>query len=176
MSVAVRTSTDPESLIAPVRQVVRAIDPHLPLFNVMTLDQAVARGIGGRRSAGVLLTAFAGLALAMAIVGIYGVTAYAAGQQKRDLAIRSALGAPRAEVIRQVVSRGSFALLAGAAIGLSIAAVLSRSLSAVLFEVDPLDPLILTGSAAGLVAAGIVACYLPARRAAQANAATLLKT
>jgi predicted permease len=175
MSIAVRTATDPESLITPVREVVRTLDPQLPLFNVMTLDEAVARGIGGRRSAGILLTAFAGLALSMAIVGIYGVTTYAAGQQKRDLAIRVALGASRADVIRQVVRGGSTALLAGAALGLVVAAVLSRSLSAVLFEVDPLDPLILASSAAGLVAVGVIACYLPARRAADANAAAVLK-
>jgi predicted permease len=176
MSVAVRTATDPESIIAPMRQVVRAIDPNLPLFNVMTLDQAVARGIGARRSAGILLTAFAGLALALAIIGIYGVTAYAAGQQQRNLAIRVALGASRADVVRQVVRGGSMALLAGAVGGVVVAAVVSRSLSAVLFEVDPLDPLVLTGAAADLVLAGIVACYIPARRAARANAATVLKT
>jgi putative ABC transport system permease protein len=175
MSVAVRTTIDPESLITPIRDVVRALDPQLPLFNVMTLDQAVARGISGRRSAGLLLTVFAGLALSMAIVGIYGVTAYAAGQQKRDLAIRVALGASRADVIRQVVRGGSTALVAGAAIGLSVAAGLSRSLSAVLFEVEPLDPLVLASSAAGLVVVGVVACYLPARRAAAANAAAVLR-
>jgi putative ABC transport system permease protein len=175
MSVAVRTTIDPESLITPIRDVVRALDPQLPLFNVMTLDQAVARGISGRRSAGVLLTVFAAVALSMATVGIYGVTAYAAGQQKRDLAIRVALGASRTDVIRQVVRGGSTALLAGAAIGLFVAAVLSRSLSALLFEVDPLDPLVLASSAAGLVVAGVVACYLPARRAANANAAAVLK-
>lgn len=176
MSVAVRTTIDPKSLITPVRDVVRALDPQLPLFNVVTLDEAVARGIGGRRSAGVLLTVFAGLALSMAIIGIYGVTAYAAGQQKRDLAIRIALGASRADVIRQVVRGGSTALLAGAAVGLFVAAALSRSLSAVLFEVDPLDPLVLAGSVAGLVVAGVVACYLPARRAAHTNAAAVLKS
>jgi ABC-type lipoprotein release transport system permease subunit len=119
---------------------------------------------------------FAGLAVAMAIIGIYGVTAYAAEQQKRDLAIRVALGASRTDVIRQVVRGGSMALVAGAAVGLPVAASLSRSLSAVLFEVDPLDPLVLASSTAGLVVTGVVACYLPARRAAHANAAAVLKT
>jgi hypothetical protein len=79
-------------------------------------------------------------------------------------------------VIRQVVRGGSIALFAGAAVGLFIAAVLSRSLSAVLFEVDPLDPLVLASSTAGLVIAGVVASDIPARRAADANAAAALKT
>jgi putative ABC transport system permease protein len=175
MSVAVRTASDPEGLLAPVRDVVRTLDPQLPLFNVMTLDEAVARGIGGRRSAGVLLTLFAAVALAMAVVGIYGVTAYTVRQQKRDLAIRVALGATRADVIRHVLRGGSAALVAGAAVGLFVAAMLSRSLSAVLFEVDPLDPLVVSGATAALIAAGLLAGYLPARRAARTDAAAALK-
>jgi putative ABC transport system permease protein len=176
MSIAVRTATDPESLVMPVQRVVRGLDPQLPVFNVMTLAQAVSRGIAGRRSAGMLLAVFAAVALSLAVVGIYGVTAYMAGQRRRDLAILVALGASRSDVIRQVVLGGSIALAIGAVIGFLVAAMLSRSLSAVLFEVNPADPLVLVVSAVGLTAAGMVACYLPARRAAGADAAAVLRS
>jgi putative ABC transport system permease protein len=175
MSIAVRTAGPPEPVIPALRAVVRSLDPQLPLFNVTTLDRAVAGNVGARQNAGRLLVVFAAVALLMAMIGIYGVTAYSVSQRRRDLAIHLALGATRRDVIRRIMLGGSTALGAGAIVGLLLTALLSRSLSAVLFEVSPLDPLVFAASGATLIAAGLLACYLPARRAAAVNAATALR-
>jgi predicted permease len=175
MSIAVRTAGDPVALAAPIRAVVERLDPNLPLFNVMTVRQAVERGIGGRRAAGVLLALFAAIALALAFIGLYGVTAYVARQRRRDLAVRVALGASRSQVVRQVLARGAGPVAMGTAAGLGLAAILTRLMAAVLFEVDPLDPVTFAVAGAGVALAGLVACYLPARRASTIDPIMILR-
>jgi predicted permease len=175
MSIAVRTAGDPVALAAPIRGVVRGLDPNLPLFNVMTLRQVVERGIAGRRTASVLLAVFAAVALSLAFVGLYGATSYAARQRGRDLAVRLALGAPRSQVVRQVVIRGAHSVAIGTAVGLGLAAILTRLMTAVLFDVDPLDPVTFALAGAGVALAGLFACYLPARTAAAVDPVTVLR-
>jgi len=175
MSIAVRTVGDPVTLAASVRSIVQGLDPNLPLFNVMTLRQAVEREYGGRRAAGILLALFAAVALTLAFVGLYGVTAYVARHRRRDLAVRVALGASRSQVVRQVLARGAGVVAIGTAIGLGVAAILTRLTAAVLFEVDPLDPVTFIVAGAGVALAGLVACYLPARSAASIDPIEILR-
>jgi ABC-type antimicrobial peptide transport system permease subunit len=108
-------------------------------------------------------------------VGLYGVTAYAARTSGRDLAVRLALGAPRSQVVRQVVIRGAGSVAIGTAIGLGLATILTRLMTAVLFEVDPLDPATFAVAGAGVALAGLFACYLPARRAAAVDPVAVLR-
>lgn len=175
MSIAVRTQADPAALLASVRRVVQGLDRSLSLFNVATLQEAVERETSGRRAASMLLTVFASVSLALAVVGIYGVTSYVASQSSRDLALRLALGASSLHVMRHVASRSVASIAAGTTVGLILAAALARSMRAVLFEIDPLDPTTFALAAAGLFVVGLVACTLPARRAARLDPLALLR-
>jgi predicted permease len=165
MDIVIRTSTDPASLTTAVRREVQALDASLPLYDVHTLRGAVDRSLGTRQLTNRLLLAFAVAALLLAAVGIYGVVALGVADRVREFGVRLALGAAPADVLRLVLRDGVRLVGAGVAIGLAAALGLARALEALLFGVQPLDPLTFAVVAAVLGTVALGACYLPARRA-----------
>ena len=167
MTVTLRTATRPDAAAADVRSAVRDIDPGLPMHEVRTMDDRVSASLAARRFSMLLLTVFAAAALALAIVGIYGVMSGLVSQGVRELGIRMALGATPREIRALVVRQGTILVVAGLAIGLSGALVLTRFMRGLLFAVTPSDPLAFAAIAVILGATALTATYLPARRASR---------
>jgi predicted permease len=175
LSLALKTRTDPAQLRQPLAAMVRAVDRELPTFGVRALDELVAAATASRRFSTQLLTAFAGLALALAAIGIYGVMAFVVGQRTREIGIRIALGARSGEVVRMVLGEALTLAAVGLAAGLAAAAVLSRLVAAQLFEVRPTDPMTYTMIPVLLAATAALAVWRPARRAASVDPITALR-
>jgi predicted permease len=165
MSVVIRGDAEPVALTAAVRQALQAVDPHLPLFRVGTMEARVGESLARRRFLMVLLTLFAGVACSLAMIGCYGVLAYVVSQGTRDLAIRMALGATRRDVVRLVVGHGLAISGAGIVAGLAAAALASRVLDSLLFEVRARDPWTFAAVAAGAAIVAALAALTPAWRA-----------
>ena len=168
-SLVARTRGPAMSVTADVRRAVWSVDKDQPLWAVMSLEDIVARTQGQSRFVAMLLGIFAGVALVLAGVGIYGVTSYGVAQRTREIGIRLALGASGERVLREVVGRGVRLTLVGAAVGLAAAVGAARLASALLFGVTPSDPRALASAAAILALVSIAACYLPARRASRVD-------
>ncbi len=166
---AVRTSSDPTSLVGAVRQAAAEVDPGLPIFNVATLREEVLGSVSQERFAASALGGFAGLALLLAAVGVYGVLSYAVSRRTSEIGLRMALGAKSGDILKLVIRSGLAPVAAGLVAGGLAAGTLSRLLSGQLFQLSPLDPATYAGVAAILLAASLAACYLPARRAAQVD-------
>ena len=175
MTIAVRTAIAPESAAGDVRAAIRAIDPDLPIYNVQTMAARVGKSLASRRFSMLLLTLFASLALGLSSIGTYGVIAGLVSQRTRELGIRMALGATPREARGLVVREGLTLVLVGLAIGLTGAFLLSRSLRGLLFGVPPADPLTFAAIAIILGATGVLASYLPARRAARIDLVEALR-
>ena len=175
MYFAVRTETDPASLISPVRSVMRDLDPELPLGAVGTVDSLVANSLSQRRFAMLLLAIFAALALALAMVGIYGVISYSVTQATQEIGIRIALGARRGDVLRIVFGYVGVLVTAGLAIGIGGALGTGRLLASQLFEVPPADPVTYAAVAGVLVATSLAACAIPALRATRVDPLVALR-
>ena len=175
MSVVIRTATPPSSLTEAVRSEVYAVDPNLPLSNVRTLDQIVAKSISQPRFYMTLLTIFAGVALALAGIGIFGVLSYAVAQRTREIGIRMALGAQERTVVRLVVRQAMLLVIAGVVSGTAAALLLSRTLTKMLFSITPTDPLTFGGVALVLVSVALLASYMPARRATRVDPIVALR-
>lgn len=171
----VKSSVEPTSLVAAIRGQVEALDPAQPIADVSTLDEIVAQARAGSRFPMILLALFAGLALTLAAVGIYGVMSYSVGQRVHEIGIRMALGADRSDVLSLVVVQG--AKLAAIGVGLGLAAALSLTwlMSKVLFGVRPQDPLTFVAVTLILVVVAIVASYVPARRATRVDPIVALR-
>jgi putative ABC transport system permease protein len=167
MTFAVHTTTNPTGLISAVRREVLAQDSGLPLFNVMTLNQAVEHTTAGRRLTTLLLGSFATLALILAAVGIYGVLSYTVSQRAHEIGIRLALGAQPKDVLKLVVGNGLKLALLGLVIGSALALLLTNLMSSLLFGVTSRDPITFVLVAAFLFIVTLFACYLPARRASR---------
>jgi putative ABC transport system permease protein len=165
MSVVIRSDAEPVALTAAVRQALQAVDPNLPLFRVATMDARVGESLARRRFLMVLLTLFAGVACSLAMVGCSGVLACLVSQGTRDLAIRMALGATRRDVVRLVVGHGLAIAGAGIVAGLAAAALASRVLDSLLFEVRARDPWTFAAVAAGTATVAALASLTPAWRA-----------
>jgi len=172
---ALRTSVAPASLAGVVRQEVAALDPELPVFDVKTMQQRLGGSLATARAQALLLSLFALAALALAAVGVYGVTSYSVAQRRREFGIRVALGAQSSSVMRLVLRHGLGLALLGTAVGLAGAASLSRVLAHLLFELSPTDPATFAGAVLGLLATAVLACYLPARRATRVDPAVALR-
>jgi putative ABC transport system permease protein len=164
-SYVVRTSGDPTTIIAAVRGAIRATDPALPVRNFQTLDDVLAASVAPARWSTTLLGVFAGVALVMAILGVFGVLSFVVTQRTRELGIRIALGATPGSLRRTVVGRGLALVVAGVGLGVAGSMALTRFMGALLFGVTPTDPMTYTAVATTLVIAAGVASYLPARRA-----------
>jgi len=164
MSLVVRTSNDPVAATHDVTGVIQRIDPNQPVYRAESMRSVVTDSVSDRKLYLDLLAGFAGLALALAIAGIYGVMSYSVTQRTREFGIRLALGADSGRVQRLVVKQGALLAGAGLALGVPIGLVLTRSLAAVLYGVQPGDPLTFAAVACLLSLVAVVASYLPARR------------
>ncbi len=165
----VRTATDPLSLVNSIKAAVAAVNPDQPVANVKTMDEYVAGGMREQADQARLLGIFAGLALFLATLGIYGVLAYSIAQRRKEIGLRMALGAHAANVTRLVVKEGLSLTAFGLLSGLLLTFVCTRGMQTLLFGVQPLDPASLLGSLAILLIAALLACLLPALRAARVN-------
>jgi predicted permease len=167
MTLTVRTAGDPGALMPSVRRELAGIDPELPLYGVMTMEQRVAESLIDRRTPMVLAAAFAALALFLAALGIYGVLAYQVSQRTREIGIRIALGSDAGGVFRLVLSEGVVLLGAGLGIGLGGAYLIRRALESQLYGVGSMDPAVLGSVGLVLTVAALAACAIPARRASR---------
>jgi putative ABC transport system permease protein len=175
MSVVVKTTTPPESLVAAVRREVHAIDPNLPVSNVGSLEKIIAESISQPRFYMLLLGIFASVALLLAAIGIFGVLSYAVSQRTREIGIRMALGAPARTVIRLIVRQAMVLVASGVAAGTIAALFVSQTMTKMLFSVTPTDPATFGAVAALLVAVALFASYLPARRATRVDPIVALR-
>jgi len=174
-SLSVRTAADPLAMTAAVKAAIAKTDKDLAVTRVVTMDQIAYRSAAGPRFRARLLAAFAGLALVLAAVGVFGVLAFAVAQRTREFGIRMALGAQVADVLRIVLSRGLKIAAGGVAAGLAGAAVLARSMSALLYGLRPVDPVAFLAAAAVLGLVALAAASIPALRAARVDPAIALR-
>jgi putative ABC transport system permease protein len=175
MTLVVRSSRDAHSLVSAVRAKIAEVDPMLPVSGILSMEDVVSTSIAQPRLIMQFVGVFAGLALLLSAIGIYGVMAYSVTQRKQELGIRVALGAEPRDILRLVVGQGMKLALVGVALGVLTSIVLTRLLSSLLFGVHAIDPLAFVGSALALVIAAFVACYLPARRATRTDPIGVLR-
>jgi ABC-type antimicrobial peptide transport system permease subunit len=169
------TSLPPSSLTPQVRRALGQVDSSLPLFSVRTMDQVIADIAQGQQFLSLLVGSFAALALVLAAVGIYGVLSYAVTERTREIGIRMSLGASRGRVLGEVMWEGIRLAAIGLVAGMAGAFAAGRVLASFLHEVTPADPAILVLTAGLLAAVALVACYLPARRAARLDPMAALR-
>ncbi|HSC29010.1 MAG TPA: ABC transporter permease [Vicinamibacterales bacterium] len=175
MTLAVRSSGSPASLAGEIRQRIRAMDPNLPVADVRTLEDVVGATLSAPRFTGVLLGAFAVMALALAAIGIYGVLSYVVSRRTREIGIRVAIGARRGDVLRMVLRNGLTLALVGVAIGIAAAAWTSQLMSGLLHGVRPADPLTYTAVGVVLMVVAGLASLAPAWRAARVDPVVALR-
>ncbi len=173
--IAARTSGDPAALAPAVRRESQAIDPSQPLYNVSTMDEVVAQSIAAQRLSTTLLAFFAGVALLLAGVGIYGVMSYAVTQRRHEIGVRMALGAQPRDVLRMVVGQGMLLALVGLALGLGGALALTRVLSSLLYGVSATDLTVFLAVPFALAAVALLANLVPARRAMRVDPLVALR-
>ncbi len=175
MAVVLKTTSDPMRLAQPLRELVREMDPRLPVSDLRALDTLASRAVSAPRFAASLLGTFATLALALAAVGVYGTMSLFVAQRGREIGVRVALGAAPREIVRLVVRQGLLLAGAGMVIGLCVAALAARALQSWLYGVPPLDPVTFGAVPVLLVVATLAACLIPARRAAAVDPISALK-
>ena len=175
MTVLVRTTTDPLSVVGGVRQAVLSIDPNQPISNISTLEKIVDESIAQRRLNMLLMGLFGGLAMLLSAVGIYGLLSHAVTQRTQEMGIRMALGAQVSDVLKLVLRQGMVLALMGEAIGLVAAFALTRVIRGLLFGVTPNDATTFVVVAGVLAIVALLACYLPARRATKVDPLVALR-
>jgi predicted permease len=168
-SFLVKTERNPNLLLPQLRRELRAIESAVELLRTDTLENIWSSSLSGQRLLMVLLAVFAGIALALAMIGLYGVMAYSVAQRGREIGIRMALGARRDDVLALIVNQGMRLVLAGLAIGLLIAVAGTRLLRSLLYDVSPTDTITFLGVSVLLAAVALLACYVPAHRAARVD-------
>jgi putative ABC transport system permease protein len=169
MGLVIRTAGDPAAFARTLRREVQALDKDQPIYNVHTYDEVVINSLGARRISMQLFTVFGCAALLLAAVGIYGVMAYSVTQRTQEIGIRMALGAQKSDILRLVVRQGMTLSLIGVIAGLAGAFALTRVIANLLFGVGASDPLTFIAISLLLIFVSLIACYLPARRAARLN-------
>jgi putative ABC transport system permease protein len=175
MTLVVRAKSDLGSIIAGVRNEVRAMDKDLPVYDVRTLDHYLVSSIAHPRFNTLLLAVFAGIALILAAVGLYGVMSYAVAQRTHEIGIRVALGAQARDVLKLIMGQGMKLALTGLVIGVAGASALARVMSTLLFGISTLDPATFTVIPLLLAAIALLACYIPARRATKVDPIVALR-
>jgi ABC-type antimicrobial peptide transport system permease subunit len=169
MSFIVRTGGDPLALRGQVLEAIHRVDAEQPVFGVMSMEQLLADSNAARRFSLLLLTIFAGMALLMSAIGIYGVMSYTTSQRRQEIGIRMALGAVSRDVFRLVVGQGMRLVGLGLAIGLAGAWMLSKVLSKQLYDITPRDPVTYVSAAVILGFVALAASYIPALRATKVD-------
>ena len=169
MTLLVRTTGDPHTVAAAVRQYVASVDPGTPTFEIETVAERVDASIGGERMVALLAGVFGGLAVLLACVGLYGVMAYAVARRHAEFGIRMALGADPRRVRRLVLGESFVVVAAGGAAGLLLSAGSATLLKRMLFGLSPLDPIAFAVAGAILLATACLASYLPARHASRVD-------
>jgi putative ABC transport system permease protein len=169
MDLVLRSSIDPQMLIAPARELLRQMDPDLPMFDVRTMTERLDQSLWARRLHSLLFGAFAVVALLLVAAGIYGVVSYAVSQRTQEIGIRMALGAQPSQVLREVLASGMLLVSIGVVMGLIGALAAARLLQTLLFGVGSHDPIIYGAVIVGVVWVGLLANFLPARRAASVD-------
>ena len=175
-AVIIRSGVDPLTLVSAVQDAIQKIDKEQPIFGVTTMMQNLRDITAQRRFLVLLLGIFAGTALALAAIGLYGVIAYSVSQRTHEIGIRMALGAQAPDVLRLIIGQGLKLILIGAALGLAGALALTRLLADLLFDVKPTDPITFVVIPLLLVAVALLASYLPARRATKVNPLVTLRS
>jgi putative ABC transport system permease protein len=175
-SIVLRGQLAPEQMAESLRMVVRSIDPQLPLTDVESMDHVVSEGQAPRRFNTALISAFAGAAVLLALLGIYSVIAFSTALRTQEMAIRLALGSQRSSVMRLILVSGAKLSLAGCAIGAIAAVFATRLLRSLLFQVDSLDPIVLVLATVSVLLLALAASVIPARRAASVEPMEALRT
>lgn len=170
-----RTEKDPSNLIVSVRNVVSSMDPNQPIFLVQTMDEMLSASIGARRFAMLLISIFAGLALILSLVGIYGVIAYSVVQRTREIGIRVALGASKSDILKMMVQQGMIPVALGLIFGIVGAFAFSRFIEGLLYAVSPFDPATFIVTPLFMTFVALLASYLPARRAMKVHPVIALR-
>jgi putative ABC transport system permease protein len=175
MTVILKASSDPTQLVASVRQQVRAVDADQPIYGIRTMENIRSESVAPERLNLTLLSLFAGIALVLAVVGIYGVMSYSVTQRTHEIGIRMAIGAQPRDVFRMIIGQGMMLALIGVAFGLAGAFALTRLMATMLFGVEPTDPLTFATIALLLTGVALVACYVPGRRATKVDPVVSLR-
>jgi putative ABC transport system permease protein len=176
LGVLVRGTGDRAMLSRAVPREIQSVDPNLPVSPIVEMTELIRDGVGDRRFAASLLACFAVVALLLMSIGVYGVASYAIVRREKEISIRSALGATRGQLVQMVLREGMVPILAGLAVGAVGAALSGQLLAALLFEVRSIDASVFAAAGVTLMAIGILANYLPARRAGSVDPITALRT
>jgi len=171
----VRANVDPISLTRAVRDALASVDPLVPTGPARSMQQVLSHSIALRSFMMLLLSFFAGLALLLACVGIYGVISYAVSQRTREIGVRVALGAQRADVVRMVLAEAMKLILIGTALGVATAFALTKAMASLLYGVSASDPFIFFSVVALLIIVSLAACYVPVRRAMRVDPIVALR-
>jgi putative ABC transport system permease protein len=175
MTLVVRSDSNPQPLVEAVRAKISEVDPNLPISGILSMDDVIAGSVAQPRIIMQFVGVFAGLALMLAAVGIYGVMAYSVTTRKQEMGIRMALGARPGDIFRLVVGQGMRMTLLGVTLGVAASLGLTRLISSLLFGVHATDPLIFGLAALVLIGVALFACYLPARRATRVDPIVVLR-
>jgi putative ABC transport system permease protein len=174
-NIVARTEGDPLKLVAAVKSQIWSVDPQQPIASVATMEQVLANSVAPRRFNMLLIVIFAGVALALAAVGIYGVISYTVSQRTHEIGIRVAMGARGSDVLTLVIGQGMTLALTGVGLGLAAALVLTQLMSSLLFGVSPTDAPTFVIIAILLTGVALVACIVPARRATRVDPMVALR-
>ncbi|HLH39148.1 MAG TPA: ABC transporter permease, partial [Bryobacteraceae bacterium] len=174
-TLVVRTAGDPAGMLAAIRDAVRGVDPDQGILETSTMEQRMAGSVARPRLQTILLGSFGFLALVLACIGIYGVLAYAVSQRMREMGVRLAIGASPARILREVLGGGLRLTAIGLLLGLAASAGLTRYLEALLYQVRPTDPIVFASAMGAILLVALLACYLPARRAASVDPIVVLR-
>jgi putative ABC transport system permease protein len=169
MILAVRSAQEPRSLTSSIRREINALDPEQPIAHVRTLEEVVSDSIAPRRLSMILLGVFAAIALVLASIGMYGVMSYLVAQRTHEIGVRMALGAQRGDVLKLILKRGAILILAGTGFGLVFAVFGTRALASLLYGIGAFDVVTFAAVTLVLAAVALLASYIPALRATQAD-------
>jgi putative ABC transport system permease protein len=175
MSLVVRAASQPSDLVSAISGAVHEVDREQPLLDVVTMDEILVDSVSQQRFNMLLLSAFSGLALLLAAIGIYSVLAYSVRRRMREIGVRMALGAQRGDILRMILGQGTRLALTGTAIGIAVALGLTRLIASQLFGVTATDPVTFLSVAVLIVLVALAACYIPARRAMRVDPVTALR-
>jgi putative ABC transport system permease protein len=175
MNLMIKTERPMVNLAATLRGIVQALDADLPLTSLRTFESIMGENVAPRRITMLLLSMFSGLAVALAVIGIYGVMAYSISQRTREIGVRMALGARAQDVLKLMLKQGGRLILIGIGVGSIVGLGLTHFMSRLLFEVSATDPLTYVTMPVLLAVVALLACYIPARRAAKVDPMVALR-